>query len=113
MFSHPLISVNIQDQRSIYWNMSLGRPSRLARDGTAGVLPGRQAPSQMKGVLHAHPNHGVDGQHRIKLSNDPNFVDKLRDVVGLYVDPPAHAIVLSLDEKSQIQALDRTGRACR
>src|SRR3546814_13555998 len=43
-----------------------------------------------------------------KLSNDPQFVEKLRDVVGLYVDPPAHAIVLSLDEKSQIQALDRT-----
>ena len=36
------------------------------------------------------------------------FVDKLRDVVGLYVDPPTHAIVLSVDEKSQIQALDRT-----
>ena len=45
---------------------------------------------------------------RFKLSNDPNFVGKLRDVVGLYVDPPAHAIVLSVDEKSQIQALDRT-----
>ena len=45
---------------------------------------------------------------QFKLSNDPRFVDKLRDVVGLYVDPPAHAIVLSVDEKSQIQALDRT-----
>ncbi len=45
---------------------------------------------------------------QFKLSNDPKFVDKLRDVVGLYVDPPAHAIVLSFDEKSQIQALDRT-----
>ena len=44
----------------------------------------------------------------VQLSNDPRFVDKLRDVVGLYVDPPAHAIVLSVDEKSQIQALDRT-----
>jgi hypothetical protein len=54
--------------------------------------------------------HGLQ-PHRyrqFKLSNDPNFVDKQRDVVGLYVDPPAHAIVLSLDEKSQIQALDRT-----
>ena len=58
---------------------------------------------------------------RFKLSNDPKFVDKLRDVVGLYVDPPAHAIVLCVDEKSQIQALDRTqpglplrkGRAAR
>ena len=38
----------------------------------------------------------------------PKFVAKLRDIVGLYVDPPAHAIVLSVDEKSQIQALDRT-----
>jgi len=43
-----------------------------------------------------------------KLSNDPAFADKLRDVVGLYMDPPAHAVVLSVDEKSQIQALDRT-----
>ncbi len=43
-----------------------------------------------------------------KLSNDPNFASKLRDIVGLYVDPPAHAVVLSIDEKSQIQALDRT-----
>ena len=49
--------------------------------------------------------------HRIrtfKLSNDPRFAEKLKDVVGLYVDPPAHAVVLSVDEKSQIQALDRT-----
>jgi transposase len=45
---------------------------------------------------------------RFKLSNDPEFTAKLRDVVGLYVNPPAHAIVLSVDEKSQIQALDRT-----
>src|SRR6266852_4575227 len=54
--------------------------------------------------------HGLQ-PHRVrqfKLSNDPKFVDKLRDVVGLYVDPPAHAIVLSVDEKSQIQSLDRT-----
>ena len=43
-----------------------------------------------------------------KLSNDPAFVAKLKDVVGLYVDPPDHAVVLSIDEKSQIQALDRT-----
>ena len=43
-----------------------------------------------------------------KLSNDPRFAEKVEDVVGLYVNPPAHAIVLSVDEKSQIQALDRT-----
>jgi transposase len=54
--------------------------------------------------------HGLQ-PHRLrlfKLSRDPEFVPKLRDIVGLYVDPPAHAIVLSVDEKSQIQALDRT-----
>ena len=54
--------------------------------------------------------HGLQ-PHRVrqfKLSKDPEFVDKLRDIVGFYVDPPAHAIVLSVDEKSQIQALDRT-----
>ncbi|MDP3064352.1 MAG: IS630 family transposase [Chloroflexota bacterium] len=43
-----------------------------------------------------------------KLSRDPRFVEKLRDVVGLYLNPPEHALVLSVDEKSQIQALDRT-----
>ena len=43
-----------------------------------------------------------------KLSNDPRFEEKLRDVVGLYLDPPHNAAVFSFDEKSQIQALDRT-----
>lgn len=43
-----------------------------------------------------------------KLSNDPLFVDKVRDVVGLYLDPPEKAIVLCVDEKAQIQALDRS-----
>jgi transposase len=43
-----------------------------------------------------------------KVSNDPQFAEKLADVVGLYLNPPEHAIVLSVDEKSQIQALDRT-----
>jgi len=45
---------------------------------------------------------------RFKLSNDPKFEEKVRDVVGLYVDPPDRALVLCVDEKSQIQALDRT-----
>jgi len=43
-----------------------------------------------------------------KLSTDPQFVEKVRDVVGLYLDPPAKALVLCVDEKSQMQALDRT-----
>ena len=49
--------------------------------------------------------------HRIrtfKKSNDPAFAEKVEDIVGLYMNPPGHAVVLSIDEKSQIQALDRT-----
>lgn len=49
--------------------------------------------------------------HRLrtfKKSNDPAFAEKIEDVVGLYLEPPCHAVVLSIDEKSQIQALDRT-----
>ena len=54
--------------------------------------------------------HGLK-PHRVKtfkVSNDPQFVEKLIDVVGLYMNPPEHALVLSCDEKTQIQALDRT-----
>jgi transposase len=54
--------------------------------------------------------HGLQPHRltRFKLSTDPHFVDKLRDVVGLYLDPPAQAVVFCVDEKSGIQALDRT-----
>jgi hypothetical protein len=46
-----------------------------------------------------------------KASNDPQFVEKVRDVVGLYLNPPDNALVLSCDEKSQIPALDRTQKS--
>ncbi len=49
--------------------------------------------------------HQID---TFKISNDPQFIDKVRDVVGLYLDPPEQALVLCVDEKSQIQALDRS-----
>ncbi len=49
--------------------------------------------------------HAVDSW---KLSKDPDFVDKVRDIVGLYMSPPENALVLAVDEKSQVQALDRT-----
>lgn len=60
--------------------------------------------------------HRIWKQHRLqphrvetfKFSNDKNFVEKLRDIVGLYMNPPDHALVLCYDEKTQIQALDRT-----
>lgn len=65
------------------------------------------AASTVQGIWKSH---GL-APHRwrqFKLSRDPAFAEKLHDVVGLYVAPPAHAVVLSIDEKSQIQALDRT-----
>ena len=54
--------------------------------------------------------HGIKPHRvkRFKLSTDPEFVAKLRDVVGLYLHPPERAVVFAFDEKSQIQALDRT-----
>ena len=63
--------------------------------------------ASVRRIWHAH---GLK-PHRIesfKISRDPEFAAKLDDVVGLYLNPPEHALVLSVDEKSQIQALDRT-----
>jgi transposase len=65
------------------------------------------SPATVQRIWNAH---GLQ-PHRVetfKLSRDKRFVEKLRDVVGLYLNPPEHALVLSIDEKSQIQALDRT-----
>jgi transposase len=55
-------------------------------------------------------SHGLKPHRvrRFKISNDPAFAEKLEDIIGLYLNPPEHALVLSVDEKSQIQALDRT-----
>ena len=58
----------------------------------------------------ARHGHGLK-PHRVrsfKVSRDPQFVEKLEDIVGLYLSPPERAIVLCCDEKSQVQALDRT-----
>ena len=63
---------------------------------------------------HGQPHLGAPSHckpHRtetFKLSADPFFIEKVRDIVGLYLDPPDRALVLCVDEKSQIQALDRT-----
>ena len=70
----------------------------------------RAAGISLRSVQRIWADHELQ-PHRLrtfKRSTDPEFVAKLEDIVGLYVDPPKHAIVLSVDEKSQIQALDRT-----
>lgn len=89
--------------------LTLDEPSGETTHWT-GALMAKTAGVSVSSVQRIWRAHGLQ-PHRIrqfKLSNDPHFTAKLRDVVGLYVDPPAHAIVLSVDEKSQIQALDRT-----
>ena len=75
-----------------------------------GAAMAQAAGISVSSVQRIWRSHGLQ-PHRMrqfKLSNDPLFAAKVRDIVGLYVDPPAHAVVLSVDEKSQIQALDRT-----
>ena len=84
-------------------------PPREATHWT-GPMMAEAAGISVSSVQRIWRAHGL-APHRMrqfKLSTDPLFADRLRDVVGLYVDPPAHAVVLSVDEKSQIQALDRT-----
>jgi transposase len=75
-----------------------------------GAMMAKAAGISVSSVQRIWRTHGLRPHQvrQFKLSTDPKFATKLRDVVGLYVDPPAHAIVLSIDEKSQIQALDRT-----
>jgi len=90
-------------------DLALGPPLGEATQWTGRMLAkaGGVSLRSVQRILEAHQLT----PHRIqtfKLSNDPNFAKKLKDIVGLYVDPPDHAVVLSVDEKSQIQALDRT-----
>jgi transposase len=90
-------------------DLALGPPPGDATHWTGRMLAKATGVSlrSVQRILEAHQL----APHRIrtfKLSTDPKFAEKLKDIVGLYVDPPAHAVVLSVDEKSQIQALDRT-----
>ena len=89
--------------------LTLTDPPGETTHWTAAAMA-EQAGLSVSSVQRIWRSHGLQ-PHRMrhfKLSNDPQFAAKVRDIVGLYVDPPAHAVVLSVDEKSQIQALDRT-----
>jgi transposase len=89
--------------------LTVSEPPQEATHWTASTMAAAVgiSPSSVLRIWRAHSLR----PHRVrtfKLSKDPQFAAKLRDIVGLYVDPPAHAAVLSVDEKPQIQALDRT-----
>ena len=89
--------------------LTLSAPRHEATHWTAPAMA-KTVGISVSAVQRIWRAHGLQ-PHRVrqfKLSRDPEFIPKLRDIVGLYVDPPAHAVVLSVDEKSQIQALDRT-----
>lgn len=116
--------------------MSTGRPPEVSGEARAKILAlTRQSPPEKSGLSHwssremarylkremgiciSHNfvaalwrEHGLQPhrQGTFKLSTDPDFEEKVIDVVGLYFDPPMDAVVLSIDEKTQIQALDRT-----
>jgi len=105
-----------------------GRPPRISHTAVARIVGkttggtpeaeshwSRATMSKVVGVSESSVGriwrkHGLKPHlfRSFKLSRDPNFVEKLEDIVGLYLNPPENAIVLAVDEKSQIQALDRT-----
>lgn len=116
--------------------VSTGRPPEVSAEVRARILAlTRQSPPEKTGLSHWSSRemarylaqemaisvwhnfvaalwreHGLQPhrQGTFKLSTDPDFEEKVIDVVGLYLDPPMDAVVLSIDEKTQIQALDRT-----
>ena len=89
--------------------LTLAGPPPTASHWTGSAMA-KAAGISVSSVQRIWRAHGLRPHlvRRFKLSNDPQFAAKLREIVGLYVNPPDHAIVLSVDEKSQIQALDRT-----
>jgi transposase len=96
----PLAVVTVQ--RVV--DLALSPPPGEATHWTGRMLA-KAAGVSLRSVQRILEAHQL-APHRIrmfKLSNDPKFAEKLKDIVGLYVDPPAHAVVLSVDEKSQIQ----------
>ena len=76
--------------------------SRALMAEAVGISPSSVGRIWAEAGLKPHLTHGF------KVSNDPMFEEKVTDIVGLYLDPPERAVVLCVDEKSQIQALDRT-----
>ena len=105
--THPAVA---QGRHRAGRDLHAGRAAAGRRDPLdgAGAGRGQRAQRQLGAADLAGTRSAPPSVRSFKLSTDPNFATKVEDIVELYVDPPAHAVVLSIDEKSQIQALDRT-----
>lgn len=88
----------------------IGKPPGEATHWTGVAMAATNGSRCARLVRRIWMVHGLQPHRvcRFQLSQDPAFAAKLREVLGLYLDPPAHSLVLSVDEKSQIQAFDRT-----
>ena len=101
--------ISEQKEAAIVRSHDQDQTRRTPRIGVCGAMAASQKVSSAT-VQRIWKKHKLQ-PHRVesfKFSNDPEFAPKVRDIVGLYMNPPDKAIVLSVDEKSQIQALDRT-----
>lgn len=89
------LTTNCKPENMTHWSRSLMSKRTGISESTIGRI---------------WKKHGLKPhlQKTFKVSNDPNFKEKLEDIVGLYLSPPEHAVIFSCDEKSSIQALDRT-----
>jgi hypothetical protein len=106
--SHLSVSISASETHSLL-ALPCGEPPKAATHWT-GRMVAKVVGFSLSAVQRIWAAHRLQ-PHRIrtfKKSNDPAFAAKVEDIVGLYMNPPKHAIVVSIDEKSQIQALDRT-----
>jgi hypothetical protein len=94
--------------------LTLSPPPGETTHWTADAMA-RQIGISASSVRRIWRGHGLQPHrsHRFKLSNDPQFADKLRDIVGLYVDPPDHAVVLSATKRAKSKRLTGPRLACR
>jgi hypothetical protein len=101
-------SISAKLVRMVITKTTQGKPPRATRWSTRTMAAEvGTSEASVRRIWHGHglkPHRG----ETFKLSNDPRSVEKLENIVGLYLNPPEHALVLSLDEKSQVQALDPT-----
>ncbi len=102
----PVISAKVKEE--VIRKTTQSKPANATHWSTRTMAAEMDvSEATVRRIWHAHglKPHLVEG---FKISKDKHFVEKLEDIVGLYLNPPEHAIVMCVDEKSQIQALDRT-----